>query len=330
MRFFNEDTITKEKTDVQLQVGAASMRLISFGLAVFMLVLIAGCGKTESEEPEESDGGAETTVKLLDAGAEPRMALRYKFQANRTEKTVMETSMAITIQTGEQKQPETQIPVSQMTMKIDGKEVSPEGDLHYEFEIEKTEVLPRPGVNPVTLNTMKQQLNSMLGMSGSATVTSRGLTKDAEIMLPPEINPQIKQSIDNMKQSMNQMSAPLPEEPIGQGARWQVTMPIETPAMNLTQVATYTLSEIQSDKVKLDVTITQSAHPQEIHAPGAAPDTKALLESLNSTGEATIEIQMTSLLPTSSLNMTSTYVISVNEQKIKTTMQLGLKIHPGH
>ena len=328
MRFCNEDTIIKDKRDVHFEAGATSMRLISLGLAVCMFLLMAGCGKTESEESEESDGGAETTVKLLDAGAEPRTALRYKFQANRTEKLVMEMSMAMAMEIGDKKQPETQVPVTQMTMTIDSKEVSPEGNLRYEFEVEQVEVLPKPGVNPAMINAMKQKTSSMQGMSGSATVTSRGFTKDTEIKLPPGIDPQMKQSIDNMKQSMNQMSAPLPEEPVGQGARWQVTMPVETPAMKLTQVATYTLSEIQGDKVKLDVTIKQSALPQEIHAPGAAPGVKMSLESLKSSGKGTIELQMTSLVPTSNMNMTTTNVVSANNQKLKTTIQFGMKIHP--
>ena len=100
--------------------------------------------------------------------------------------------------------------------------------------------------------------------------------------------------------------------------------------MKFTQVATYTLLEIQGDKVKLDVTIKQSALPQEIHTPGAGPDVKMLLESLNSSGTTAVELQMTNLVPTSNMNLTTTNVVSANNQKIKTTMQIGVKIHPGN
>jgi len=101
-------------------------------------------------------------------------------------------------------------------------------------------------------------------------------------------------------------------------------MPVETSAMKLTQIATYTLSEIQGDKVKFYITIKQSAPPQEIDTPGA----KVLLESLKTSGKGTVELQMTNLVPTSSINMTTTNVVSANNQKIKTTMRLGMKIHP--
>jgi hypothetical protein len=291
-----------------------------------MLLLMTGCGKTE---PEEAGNGTETTVKLLDAGAEPRKSLRYKFQANQISKMVMEMNMAMTIGIGERTQPETQMPTTQMIMTIDSKEISPEGDLYYEFEYEQVDVLPKDSDNIVAVNAMKQRMSSMVGMSGSATVTPRGFTRDVEIKLPEGIDPQMKQTIDNMKQSLNQMSAPFPEEPIGRGARWQVTMPMETHAMKFTQVATYTLSEIQNDKVKLNTTLKQTAPQQEIKTPGAASKVKVILESLTTSGEGTIEIQMTNLVPTSNMNMTTTNVVSSNNQKIKTTMQMGIKIHPG-
>jgi len=104
------------------------MRLRSLGLAVCMLLFMVGCEKTGSEDSEgandskvgaasqnsnslvapradggispKADGGAKTTVKLLHPGAEPRTPLRYRFQANQTEKMVMEMNMAMAIEIG--------------------------------------------------------------------------------------------------------------------------------------------------------------------------------------------------------------------------------------
>ena len=66
-------------------------------------------------------------------------------------------------------------------MKVDSKEVSSVGKLHYELELGQVEVLPRPGANPGIIDVMKQQVSSMQGLSGSATVTSRGFNKDIKI-----------------------------------------------------------------------------------------------------------------------------------------------------
>ena len=339
----DEDLYEEETEEYEESVGVDRRIIVGISavaaVVVVGLIILAAVLRSSRSRPAErpegirgqqqiADSGAKMTVKLLDPGAQPRTALRYKFQANRTEKMVMEMSMAMAMEIGDQKQPETQVPATRMTMTIDSKEVSPEGNLHYEFELKQVEVLRKPSANPAMVNAMKQQTSRMLGLRGSATVTSRGFTKDAEIKPPPGIDPQIRKSMDEMKQSMKQMSAPLPEEPVGRDARWQVTMPVETPAMNLTQVATYTLSEIQGDKVKFDITIKQSAPPQEIDTPGAAPGVKVSLESLKSSGKGTVELQMTNLVPTSITNMTTTYVVSANNQKIKTTMRIGMKIHP--
>ena len=118
------------------------------------------------------------------------------------------------------------------------------------------------------------------------------------------------------------------DEPVGKGARWQVTMPMDTPQMKFTQTATYVLSEIQGDKVKFDITLTQSAPRQEIVAPGAPQGTKMMLESLKSSGKGTMELDMTTLIPISDINMTLTTIISANQQKMETTMRMGMKIHP--
>ena len=304
-------------------------------LAVCTLLFMVGCDKSESVD---SKGGVsanaktdssdlQTTVTLLESGAEPRTVLRYKFQANRTERMVMQMDMAVTVEVQGLQRPETPLPSTRMTMAIDSKEVSPEGELHYEFTLEQTEVLPNPGNDPGAINAIKNQMDTMLGVRGSATVSSRGFSTDVKINIPRGVSPQVRQLLDDMTRSMSQISVPLPVEPIGRGARWQVTTPIETAAMKLTQIATYTLSEIQGDTVKFDVQIEQSAPPQESRPPGAPPGVTVMMESLSTSGSGTVELQMTDVVPTSSLNLTTTNVVS-SGQRVKTTMQIWATIQP--
>ena len=326
------------------------MNVRSLGLVVCMLLITVGCGKKEAEDaagggagsvgtatsPQTgdpgsaaADDGAATTVKLLDPGTEPRTPLRYQFQAGGTQRMVMEMKMAMAMEAGGMQQPEMQMPVTRMTMAVDSKEVTAAGDLRYEFRLEEVKVLPTPGANAMMVAAMEQQMTGMVGMSGSGTVTSRGVTRDVDVKLAAGANPQAAQLINNMKQSMNQMSAPLPREPVGKGARWQVTMPLEMQMMKLAQIATYTLTDIQGEKVTFDVAIKQSAPPQEIAAQGAPPGTKVSLESLSSSGSGTIELDLTnSLVPTSSMNVTSTSVFVTNDQKMKMKMRMEMDIHP--
>ncbi len=296
-------------------------------LAVCTLLFMVGCDKSESAAAKTGSSEPKTTVTLLESGAEPRTVLRYKFQANRIERMVMQTDIAIAMEIGPLKRRETQLPGTRMTMTIESKDVSSEGDLHYEFTLDQTEVVPNPGDNPLSINAMKRQMHTMLGVRGSATATSRGFSTDVNINIPRGAGPQVGQLIDDMKQSMTRMLAPLPDEPVGRGAVWQVTTPIETPAMKFTQVATYTLLEIQGDTVKLDVQITQSAPPQESRPPGGAPGATVMLESFDTSGSGTVELQMTNVVPTSTLNLTTTSVFS-SDQRVTTTMQIWATIDP--
>ncbi len=219
------------------------------------------------------------------------------------------------------------VPVADLSKRVRRALKTEEGELHYEFILDQTEVVSNPGDNPLSINAMKRQMHTMLGVRGSATVTSRGFGTGVTIDIPGGVSPQVRQMIDDMKQSMARMLAPLPDEPVGKGARWQATTPIATPAMKFTQIATYTLSEIQGDTVKLDVQIEQSAPPQESRPSGAAPGVTVMLESFSTSGSGTVELQMTNVVPTSKLNMTTTNVV-VSDQRVKTTMQIWAMIDP--
>jgi hypothetical protein len=346
--------MTGNKPSIRLQTITTSTRFVLLLLIVCVLLFAFGCGKKEKpQEPENSndstvtptsqdtdkstssqaedvvpltaDSDTEVVVKLLDPGARPRSPLRYKFQAGRTETMVMEMKMSTAMEMGGQKAPETKSPPSEMTMTIESKEVSPQGDLRYEFKLKKADVIPDPNANPMMVGAMKQSLNSMVGMNGTVTVTSRGFTKDTDIKMPDGINPQVAQSMGNMHQSMSQMSAPFPAEPVGIGGRWQVSMPLETNGMKIKQTATYELVEIRGDKVKFNVTIKQTADPQEMSMPG----TKVSLESLKSSGNGTVETTLTDLVPTSNIDITTNGVVSTNNQKINSTTRIAMKIHPG-
>ncbi len=345
-------------TSVPFCTERGSVRDVLLWLTLCLLLFTFGCGKSEPEDSERNDDSTVTTsvqgsdrqtssptkstiqpktdgdsgivVELLDPGAEPRSALRYKFRAGRSETMVTVTEMSMTMEMTGQKAPESKMPPSQMTMTIDSKEVSPKGDLRYEFKLEKAEVLTDPNANPMMVAGMKQSLSNMVGMNGWATVTPRGFTTDAEIRMPPGADPMSERAMGNMRQSMKQMSAPLPDEPVGRGARWRVTMPLETNGMKITQTATYELLEIQGDVAKLNVAIEQFAEQEQINAPGAQSGTKTSLESLTSSGEGTVKLRTTDMVPTANINLTTTNVVSANNRKMKTTMKMAMKISPGN
>ena len=57
---------------------------------------------------------------------------------------------------------------------------------------------------------------------GNLTYQFKVAAREADLKAPPGGSAQMQQSLENLRQSMRQMSAPLPEEPVGKGARWEM------------------------------------------------------------------------------------------------------------
>src|SRR5262249_28156349 len=152
-------------------------------------------------------------IKLIDAGKDPKKPLRLtaKVGLKRSMVMTMKMAMAMTLDTTEI--PMQKFPETRMTMDMKVTAVAPNGDIRYEFKIKKPEVIADKGANPAVVDAMKNALKGMEGLSGYAVVTSRGFTKEADIKVPAEMDPQMKQLMEGTKQSLHQIASPLPEEP---------------------------------------------------------------------------------------------------------------------
>jgi hypothetical protein len=306
-------------------------------LAVLMSFAMSGVHSLSSvaAAQDAADGSAAKSeqasvqVKVLDAGAAPRRELRYKFSTGDTEKMLMDMDMSMAVEFGGRKPPKVKIPKMRMKMSIADKKRTSAGLLQYSFKLDEIEVVAAERDNPAVVNQMKQQLKGVKGLSGSASVSPRGLTSDLQVKIPAGASPQLKQMMENMKQSMQQMSAPFPVEAVGIGATWETTMKIPTPAFTMTQVATYKLISVQGATVKFEVSIKQTAEKQKMkNVPGVPANVKLMLESLNTQGKGTMEIELDKLSPKSELAMKTVNVISTQGQTVKTTMGINITMHP--
>ena len=67
--------------------------------------------------------------------------------------------------------------------------------------------------------------------------------------MPPGADAQTRQLMDQMKDSFSSVAAPLPEEAVGPGARWEVKMPIKSQGMTIDQTATYELVSLEGERL---------------------------------------------------------------------------------
>lgn len=271
--------------------------------------------------------GEPAVITLIDAGAEPREPLRLQLTAGQAQTMVMTMRMAMDMQLGDSKIPRISSPPMQMTMSLAVKEITPDGDIRSEFSLDKVDVLEDKAAPPEMVTQMKALLGTMQKLSGTSTVTTRGIVKAADFTLPQDLNPMLRQSMDSMRQQVHQLSVPFPEEALGVGAKWTVTQNLEQNNMKLQQVVAWELKERAGTVVKLASTLTQSAEPQEMKPPGMQPGAKAMLETLNSTGQGVTEVDLAKLAPTKAgmdLNLSFSMSTETNGIKMPVSMNMDL------
>jgi hypothetical protein len=243
----------------------------------------------------------------------------------------IETRMAVATHVGDAAQaadaspPEAESPPVRMTIKIEPKRVDKSGDVAYRLELVSAEALRDGGVAPETAAVVHAQLQAAVGLTGSTVVDARGQTREAQLSARTGLDPYTQALVDNLKQSLRHLASPMPEEPIGVGARWELTIPIETPAMRLTQISTHTLRSLAGDRGRVEIYLVQEAPRQPLRGPHMPPGSVTVLESFASKGDGTLDFDLTRIVPTSSLNVASTLGTRIEQlgepQRVKTTIR---------
>src|SRR5262249_10525552 len=106
------------------------------------------------------------------------------------------------------------------------------------------------------------------GLTSTGVMSNRGINKKIDVKVPPSSDPQMRQTMDQMRDSLSNMDAPLPEEAVGVGAKWEVKKPVHSQGMTLEQTADYQLVSLEGDLVNVSFTANQSAENQKIQSPG--------------------------------------------------------------
>jgi hypothetical protein len=260
-------------------------------------------------------------VKVTDAGSGPKKQLRFTAKKGLSRSMVMTMKMGMAMSMGANSMPMTVLPTMKLTMDMKVTEVSAAGDIKYTFALKQPEVIAEKGMPAAMVDAMKNASKGMAGLTGYAVVTSRGFTKEADIKVPADADPQMKQLMDSIKQSLYQISAPLPEEAVGVGAKWDTIMQLTQNGMTLDQTATNELVDLKGDSGKLKLTLKQSAKPQKVTVNGMAVN----VLSLNSNGTGETNLDFTRLVPSqASVTMHSDLKMEASGQKVGMQMDLTM------
>jgi len=139
----------------------------------------------------------------------------------------------------------------------------------------------------------------------------------------------VKQMFEEMKEMLHQFSSPVPEQPVGLGAKWRVTQDLSPNGMKLTQISVCELIRFDHDGFDLRITVSQQAKPQEIENPALPAGTKMTLDSLTSDGEGTSTFSVNSIFPRKSKTKVQAVVdmnVEAAGQNQKMSMEMTMEM----
>ncbi|MFQ5930463.1 MAG: hypothetical protein ACE5MK_12270, partial [Acidobacteriota bacterium] len=141
-------------------------------------------------------------------------------------------------------------------------------------------------------------------------------------------SPDLTQMIQSMKQSMEQMSVPLPEEAVGVGAKWKTLQRVHRRGMTLYQVGSFELMRVDGPSMTLGVTVEQFGPKQDLSVPGQPPGMRAELVSTKSKGRSQMTLDLHSPVPSSSGSFKSESVMNfyAEGRVIHTIMNLDMQV----
>ena len=244
---------------------------------------------------------AKPVLRLFDAGAEPRQALRYKWVKGAeqllyaTYLTRQDASMGeIKLPTGMNQALTTAMKVvvsdagakkSTVTLEIVGSEISANED----------------GDSPMNA-MLKPAMKGMIGIRWTQELSARGETLSSQVKLPGKVDPMIAQMFESFKGNFSEMTTMFPEEPVGLGGWWTITSTQGGMGLSFRLTRTVTVDKIEGDAVTLSTVLSSEAGKQEMKLPAgmSLPGMKMEMLSLRLAGRSSTVTSLQKVLPESS------------------------------
>ena len=237
-------------------------------------------------------------IVLLDEGQGEKAPLRLAPEVGNTMQLGADLTIQVTMKIDGEIVPNPGFPSVAMVLGLEVIDVNPAaGEITYNITYDAIELgtdTAFPESARAAIDGVFQELRNLkLVLVGD----DRGRVLSATVEAPEDLNPFLVQMLDSLSQSMKQVSAPLPEEAVGIGARWSITGSITAGGLTLDQTATYTLVERTSDRFIVELEVTQKADPQTVGEDSIAIQ----LTNYSATGTGNMEMNRSYPIPVSGL-----------------------------
>ena len=286
-----------------------------------------GGGGTVAATADGAGAAAGSKVKLLEPGGEPRKALRL--HPKEGDKQTLELTIKTATETKGAEGQMPKMPAMKLSMEMKVTKVAANGDIFYERTLTDAGIVEEPDVIPQVAEAMQTSLASLKGMIGTGVLSSRGIVKSADVKLPASVAPEMRAAAEQSKQTIGSMLVPLPEEPVGVGAKWQFSRTLAMQGLKLEQTGIYELVSVEEERLNVKAALTQSAGKQQMQSP-MMPGAKLDLLSLKGEGTGTFTADMAQVMPadaTSDVRSELSMEVGTGAQKMPMTTTTDVNMH---
>jgi hypothetical protein len=257
------------------------------------------------------------TVKLLSPGkgARARLRLSPKAASKQQVDLVME---AVITQTPAGKPAEV---VTMPTVVLAGTgevtAVDKDGVAIYHAVIDAVDARDRPN-QTIPASEMKPRLSSLTGMKIDGSVSATGAT-GATTYVIEQPQESTAGAIDSLK-LMLPTWLPLPAEPVGNGAQWEVTAPVLFNGIETTQVTTYKLVARTAKSITISGETKVSGQDQAING--------VQIKQISGGGKVEATFEVGKLYPKLKRTVSTTIHLQQGGEDVAIDMQVGSAFEP--
>lgn len=274
------------------------MKRATLRFALAVAVLAAGpavAGQPAFARETQATPSPTPTVEVLDAGKAPLEQLRLSPPAGTSQRSAMTVTFVLErsgVSSGTINPPPTKATV---VATLQG--MTPDGNLQVGFSYPSFRVLRGGQASTSERRQIEKVYAALAGLSGQLTITPQGVLVDSALNVPPGLDPSVSSLVTQLGDQLRTLPVPLPEAPVGVGARWRATTALAVNGIEVNQVYEYTLKKHSGSRIELGVRGTQTAGRQTVQLPSVAPDAQLQVQSYKTTSRGSYTIDLTSLLP---------------------------------
>lgn len=257
---------------------------------------------TDANEKKTSSPGVmaispgQPQVKLLDAGAEPRKALRLQVKEMNKQKVKLIAKHSMGLSTPEMPEQTVKMPAVSLVGEISIKNISSNGDVAYQVVISEVEVAAEASLPAEAVESVKSKFAAMKGLVVEGLITDRYQVKTNKAVIPSGADAMTRENLEGMDDAFTNTKFILPDEAVGVGAKWEVKQKAKKEGVSLDETIRHELTSIDGELLIVTSTISQSAANQKISNP-FVPTMKVEMTAMTGRATEVITMSLNKILP---------------------------------